>query len=132
MHDIMSWIYINQSTLSTLYNVRYDMLIKRLLEIGLRCDGSPDCTDDSDEFKCDILIKDANYNKDIISDVDKNNIDIFVDLMILDIIAIEDNHNLFRSTFQLSLQWQDYRSQVYQGCHHQYKILVCNFNAQRC
>ena len=56
-----------------------------------------------------MLIIDRNYNKDIISDQKKNNIDLFVDLIILDIITIEDTENLFRPSFEIILQWQDYR-----------------------
>ena len=74
-----------------------------------RCDGSPDCLDDSDEFKCDILIIDEYYNKDIISDQNKENIDLFVDLIITNIITIEDNRNLFRPSFEITFQWQDFR-----------------------
>ena len=75
----------------------------------MRCDGSPDCTDDSDEFKCDILIRDGNYNKDIISNQQKQKIDLFVDLVIRDIIHIEENDNIFRPTFELTFEWKDHR-----------------------
>ena len=74
-----------------------------------RCDGSADCTDDSDEFKCDILIIDKNYNKDIISDQKKDNINLFVDLIVTNIITIEDDRNLFRPSFEVTFQWQDFR-----------------------
>ena len=33
----------------------------------------------------------------------------FVDLIISDIITIEDKENLFRPSFEIVLQWQDYR-----------------------
>ena len=77
--------------------------------LDFRCDGSPDCSDDSDEFKCDFLIIDGNYNKDIISDQNKQNIDLYVDLIISEIISIEDTQGLFRPRFEIIFQWQDYR-----------------------
>jgi len=55
------------------------------------------------------LIIDSNYNKDIISDQSKQNIDLFVDLIITDIITIEDTENIFRPSFEITFQWQDYR-----------------------
>ena len=55
------------------------------------------------------MIIDSNYNKDIISDQSKQNIDLFVDLIITDIITIEDTENIFRPSFEITFQWQDYR-----------------------
>jgi hypothetical protein len=55
------------------------------------------------------LIIDSNYNKDIISDQSKQNIDLFVDLIITDIITIEDTENIFRPSCEITFQWQDYR-----------------------
>ena len=85
------------------------MSSKSIFVSDLRCDGSPDCHDDSDEFKCDILITDYNYNKNLISDQNKQKIDLIVDLIVTNIITIEGDENFFRPSFQVHLQWQDHR-----------------------
>ena len=56
-----------------------------------------------------MLIVDGNYYGKIISDQEKQKINLFIDLIISDIITIEDNKNIFRPSFEIIFQWQDYR-----------------------
>ena len=74
-----------------------------------RWDGSMDCPDQSDEFKCDILIIDNNYNNELIAGPEKHKIDLAIDLTVTDIITIDGVNNLFRPSFELDLNWQDQR-----------------------
>ena len=84
------------------------------LPLDLRCNGKPECKDNSDELECTIVIRDESYNKFLApppvktlrhSDI----VQINVTITVLSIKAFDPISSTFESQFKVSLTWFDPR-----------------------
>ena len=84
------------------------------LPLDLRCNGKPECKDNSDELECTIVIKDESYNKFLAPPpvAMRGQVDIVqinVSITVFSLKAFDPISSTFKSQFKVALTWLDPR-----------------------
>ena len=102
--------------LKIIFDIIYSIIIFFVIFSEQRCDGFIDCNDATDEINCKNIVKyDELYEKSVVYKQDKSKINCFLNLTILDVISIDDNNNMLKPTFEISVEWVDHRLQIING-----------------
>ena len=89
-----------------------------------RCDQVPDCSDESDERRCKMLLKKEGYNKEVppFTMNSKNNLIIPVHLNIsidlLKIVDIEETNHKIDFQFKITIEWRENKRVLYHNLKH--------------
>ena len=85
------------------------------ISMDLRCDQASNCADGSDEFSCQMLIMNDNYNKKIppfiFNAVTEQIVplDVLVSIQIKDVLKISEVDHEYSLKFTFIMEWYDYR-----------------------
>ena len=80
------------------------------VSMSLRCDGSTDCQDGTDEADCNIFVTSLGYNKHLVPPTENGGkLKINLSIEIVEIIEINEMKNFFRVKFNLGRTWYDKR-----------------------
>lgn len=78
--------------------------------IELRCDGTSDCKDNSDEAHCKTVLPSMNYNKQSGDTSTSNGLtEVTMSITLLNFLAINDNEGSIKIQFQVDMSWIDSR-----------------------
>lgn len=77
--------------------------------IDKRCDGSPGCSDGSDEKDCTTVVTNENYNIKTGDTSVNNKTGISITFQLLNFLAVNDNDGLMKIKFNMQLKWIDSR-----------------------
>ena len=76
-----------------------------------RCDQLPDCRDKSDEVRCNILILEKSYNKNVPPIVSKNEgVRVSISINILKLVDIKEEDYAIDIQFMIILKWKENRA----------------------
>lgn len=85
------------------------------VSMDFRCDQAPNCEDSSDEFSCQMLIMNDNYNKKIAPFVFNTTsaeiipTEVLVSILIIDVLKISEVDHEYSLKFTFVMEWYDYR-----------------------
>jgi hypothetical protein len=115
---VCKWAFIDNTTaelnLNGCLEDQYTCMDSQCLSEEDRCNQQTDCTYvTSDEDDCNIVIIPSGYNKvtppEAINKGLTGSINISISVVILGLLGIDINNNLFTVKFQMVLGWNDYR-----------------------
>ena len=76
-----------------------------------RCDQLPECRDKSDEVRCNILILEKSYNKNVPPIVSKNEgVGVSISINILKLVDIKEEDYAIDIQFMIILKWKENRA----------------------
>ena len=89
------------------------------VNMAQRCDQVPDCTDESDEENCQLLVKGKGYNKGVppfkVNSTDRSIVPVKLNISIdlLKIVDIEEIDHKIDFKFEITLEWRENNRVVY-------------------
>ena len=84
------------------------------LPLDLRCNGRPECKDNSDELECAIVVQDDSYNKflsppPVVSLLSADKVVVNVSIKVSSVSSFDPIESSFESQFHVGLTWLDNR-----------------------
>ena len=75
-----------------------------------RCDQFPDCSDESDEMNCEILVLNGGYNKKVPLVTSKDPVNVSISIDVLELVDIDEEDYSIEIQFEIALVWKEKRA----------------------